>query len=86
MNFAIRAVRDGMTTELSRAAPTLSVAKARAFPNAAWTAVIIDADGISYSPSEFDHSLLFDRPHASQLESGNDVLDVVSGILKKRIE
>ena len=86
MNFTIRAVRDGITTELVRSGPTLSVAKARALAKAGSTAVFIDADGVSYSPSEFDQLLSFDRPRASQLKSGNDVLDVVSDTLKKRIE
>ena len=83
MNFTIRAVRDGITTELVRSGPTLSVAKARALAKAGSTAVFIDADGVSYSPSQL---LSFDRPRASQLKSDNDVLDVVSDILKKRIE
>jgi hypothetical protein len=86
MNFTIRAVRDGVTTELVQAGPTLSVAKARPLTKAGWTAVIIDADGVLYSPSDLNHLLSFDRPRASQLKSGNDVLDVVSDILKKRIE
>jgi len=86
MNFTIRAVRDGHTTELVRAGPTLSVAKARALTKAGWTTVIIDADGVSYSASEFDQLLSFDRPRASQLASRNNVLDVVSDILKKRFE
>jgi hypothetical protein len=59
--------------------------RCQAFPKAACAAIIV-VDGISYSPSEFDQLLLFDRPHASQLTSGNDVLDVVSDILKKCIE
>ena len=86
MNFTIRAVRGGDTTELVRAGPTLSVAKARTLTKAGWTVVIIDADGISYPPSEFDQLLSFDRPRGSQLSSGNDILDVVSDILKRRIE
>jgi hypothetical protein len=85
MNFTIRSVRGGVTTEWVRAGSTLFVAKARALTKAEWTAVIID-DGVSYSPSEFDQFLSFDRPRASPLKSGYDVLDVVSDILKQRIE
>jgi hypothetical protein len=55
------------------------VAKARALSNTGWTVEIIDADGMSYPPSEFDQLLSFDRPRSN-------VLDVVTDILKKPIE
>jgi hypothetical protein len=85
MNFTIRAVKDSDTTVLVRAGPTLSVAKARALSKTGWTVEIIDADGVSYPPSEFDQLLSFDRPRTSPLTSRN-VLDVVTDILKKPIE
>jgi hypothetical protein len=86
MNFTIRAVKDGDTTVLVRAGPTLSVAKARALSKAGWSVEIIDADGVSYSPSELDQLLSFDRPPARPLTSRSNVLDVVTDILKKPIE
>jgi hypothetical protein len=86
MNFTIRAVKDGDTTVLVRAGLTLSVAKAQALSKTGWTVEIIDADGVSHPPSEFDQLLSFDRPRASQLTSRNNVLDMVTDILKKPTE
>ncbi|MEH2609599.1 hypothetical protein [Bradyrhizobium sp. AZCC 1693] len=86
MNFTIRAVKDGDTTVLVRAGPTLAVAKARALSKTGWIVEIIDADGVSYPASKFDQLLSFDRPRASQMKSRDNVLDVVSDILKKRFE
>jgi hypothetical protein len=86
MNFKIRASRDGESTEAAGAGPALTVAKARMLSKAGWAVEIIDADGVSYAPPEFDQLLSFDRPRSSQLTPRRNVLDVVTDILKKPVE
>jgi len=86
MNFKIRASRDGESTELVGAGPTLAIAKARVLSKAGWAVEIIDSDGVSYAPSEFDQLLSFDRPRSSQLTQRGNVLDVVTDVLKKPVE
>jgi hypothetical protein len=46
---------------------------------------IIDSDGSTYAPSEFDQLLSFDRPKSAPKETSNDgVVGVVENILSDR--
>jgi hypothetical protein len=86
MNFRTRASRDGESKELGVASPTLTVAKARMLSKAGWAVEIIDAEGVSYAPLQFDRILSFDRPRSSQLTEHRSVLDVATDILKKPVQ
>jgi hypothetical protein len=65
MTFTIRALKDGDIFETVHIGPTATVAKARGLFKTGWMVHIIDSDGSSYAPSEFDQLLAFDR-HAAK--------------------
>ena len=86
MTFTIRASKDGQTIETVREGPTATVAKARGLFKTGWLVQIIDSDGLTYAPSEFDELLGFDR-HKSQKQkeiSSDGVLSIVENILAER--
>lgn len=86
MTFTIRASKDGQTIETVREGPTATVAKARGLFKTGWLVQIIDSDGLTYAPSEFDQLLGFDR-HKSQKPkeiSSDGVLSIVENILAER--
>ena len=66
MIFTIRASKDGQTIETVREGPTATVAKARGLFKTGWLVQIIDSDGLTYAPSEFDELLGFDRHKKSK--------------------
>jgi hypothetical protein len=85
MTFTIRASKDGETIETVRIGPTATVAKARGLFKTGWMVQIIDSDGSTYAPSEFDQLLSFDRPKSAPKETSNDgVVGVVENILSDR--
>jgi hypothetical protein len=74
MTFTIRASKDGEIVETVRIGRTVTVAKARGLFKAGWMVQIIDSDGTSYAPSQFDHLLSFDQPKNDlQKTSSQDV-------------
>jgi hypothetical protein len=84
MTFTIRASKDGETIELVRSGPTATVAKARGLFKTGWMVQIIDSDGSTYAPSEFDQLLSFDRVKSPNRLSDDGVLSVVEEILAER--
>ncbi|WP_291688251.1 hypothetical protein [Bradyrhizobium sp.] len=84
MIFTIRASKDGETIETHREGPTATVAKARGLFKTGWLVQIIDSDGLTYAPSEFDQLLGFDRHKRRERISGDGVLGIVEDILAER--
>lgn len=84
MTFTIRASKEGQTIETVREGPTATVAKARGLFKTGWLVQIIDSDGLTYAPSEFDQLLAFDRPGKPKEKSGDGVLNLVENILAER--
>ena len=84
MIFTIRASKDGQTIETVREGPTATVAKARGLFKTGWLVQIIDSDGLTYAPSEFDQLLGFDRHKRPRRISGDGVLGIVEDILTER--
>lgn len=84
MIFTIRASKDGETIETIREGPTATVAKARGLFKTGWLVQIIDSDGLTYAPSEFDQLLGFNRHKRARKISGDGVLGVVEDILAER--
>ena len=81
MNFTIRASKDGQTIETVRIGPTAAVAKARGLFKTGWMVQIIDSDGMSYAPSEFDQLLSFNRLKGPRGIAGDGILGLVESIL-----
>jgi hypothetical protein len=88
MTFTIRASKDGQTIETVREGPTATVAKARGLFKTGWLVQIIDSDGLTYAPSEFDQLLGFDRHKRQKPKeiSSDGVLSIVENILAERPE
>jgi hypothetical protein len=84
MTFTIRASKNGETIETVRIGPTAAVAKARGLFKTGWLVWIVDSDGSTYAPSEFDQLLSFDRPKGPKESSNNDILAMVEDILADR--
>jgi hypothetical protein len=84
MTFTIRASKDGQTIETVRQGPTATVAKARGLFKTGWLVQIIDSDGLTYAPSEFDQLLSFDRHKKPPVIPGDGVLGIVEDILAER--
>lgn len=84
MTFTIRASKDGQTVETVREGPTATVAKARGLFKTGWLVQIIDSDGLTYAPSEFDQLLSFDRLKKPKEASTGAVLSIVENILAER--
>jgi hypothetical protein len=84
MTFTIRASKDGQTIETLREGPTATVAKARGLFKTGWLVQIIDSDGLTYAPSEFDQLLSFGRLKKPTGISGDGVLSIVENILAER--
>jgi hypothetical protein len=84
MTFTIRASKDGQTIETVREGPTATVAKARGLFKTGWLVQIIDSDGLTYAPSEFDQLLGFDRHKRRREISSDGVLNIVENILAER--
>ena len=84
MTFTIRASKDGQTIETVRQGPTATVAKARGLFKTGWLVQIIDSDGLTYAPSEFDQLLSFDRHKKPPAIPGDGVLGTVEDILAER--
>jgi hypothetical protein len=84
MTFTIRASKDGQTIETVREGPTATVAKARGLFKTGWLVQIIDSDGLTYAPSEFDQLLSFDRQKKPREASTGAVLNIVENILAER--
>ena len=59
------------------------MAKARGLFKTGWMVQIIDSDGSTYAPSEFDQLLSFDRRRPRAI-SGDGVLSMVEDILADR--
>ena len=75
VTFTIRASRDGETMELVRLG-------ARGLFKTGWMVQIIDSDGLTYAPSEFDQLLSFDRVKSPISPSQDGVLNVMEEILR----
>ena len=84
MIFTIRASKDGQTIETVREGPTATVAKARGLFKTGWLVQIIDSDGLTYAPSEFDQLFGFDRHKTRREISSDGVLNIVENILAER--
>jgi len=60
IGFTISSSKNGETSEVQLASPTLTVAKARMLFKSGWRVHITNAAGRQFAPSEFDDVLKFD--------------------------
>ena len=60
IGFTISSSKDGETSEVQLASPTLTVAKARMLLKSGWRVHITNAAGRQFAPSEFEDVLKFD--------------------------
>jgi hypothetical protein len=84
MSFTIRASKEGQTIETVREGPTATVAKARGLFKTGWLVQIVDSDGLTYAPSEFDQLLSFSRHKKPEAIPRDAVLGIVEDILAER--